>query len=1085
MPDQPYQTWPAILQSRGVVARTSDDTVPEGGYLNLNNVEELEENTLISRLGSTIVNKTGTTANPLPGPVHSLGRLVSATENQAWRYAGAGTALFRRTGDTPGPYTQIAAGLSGNQWSSISYRPNISSFPYLYLADSARMLKDNGATTQQQGIFQPATPVQALPLAPQQITLDSFENAPGGYSIVNASGAATVIRVGTILTAPITAPGVQKAAVASMANIVPFQLLTIDRGNASQETVLVLNVPYDNSGFFADFTKTHLAGATVDEYYLSVNVAASTTATISRFGSFNLGTFPNGTLSQGADYVAIYLRVGAPQNIEQIRILLDVGGGSFTEDYYYKLVLPSIYQNSITQTQDATTLVTQVLYDQAIGVYTSGAVSGYQLTSGANQWTKVLIQMSDFQTVGNAGLNSPGFTMASINAFRIEVVTNTNGPTSIGLDGLIAFGGYGPDSFAGVAYDWLYTYYNIDTGTESNPCMFMANPQPPQFTYQVIPRRQPVQLTLVPSTDAQVTHIRVYQRGGTLAANFLRLAQIPAASTSYLAISSDAEIEAATPISFTNDVPVTSTLPVPVNTALSVPLAPTGTGQMLTVTPASMANISVHQQVTIGADADLYQEIVIVQAVTLTTFTAFIQNAHAAGDPVAAEAIYGQPVNIAAVAYNRQWLAGDLNNPQLLYYSNAFSPESFSAAGNIEVGTPDDPIIAIVPFLGSLYVGTRSTWYGISPSQQPGTQPTVYPTTAVHGVSGSHGWITTENEIWHQAVDGIRAFAGGAATYRSQMIEFLFQPYVPGETPIEQANPSLLNQTVMAYWNNIVFIAYTGMDGNRYRLMYHTQYQRYRNDSVSALSMLLERDTNTLLYGDANGMIHQDRVGAFDEENVSGTVTATPIALTIQTPYLDQGAPKVQKQYNELTIDCNTNGVVVTPTLLFDDGELTLTLATFSSTSRQKINLNVNAGLGQQAYRVSLKLTASALQQAIFYQVAIRGVMLAETRQSFDTYVLNQGTDESKLCKQGYFDYESTAALSVNIYYDQAATAGFSFTLPAAPQRISTRVRFPAVKYRLIRVTGTSTADFQMWSADLEVKPIVTGKGYMKSPLAL
>lgn len=1088
MSDQQYATWPAILQSKGIVARTSDDTPPPGFYLNLGNVEELEENTLISRLGSVIINKTGTTVNALSGPAHSLARLVNTTTGLTWRYAGGGTQLYRRTGDTPGPYTSIATGLSGNEWSSIVYRPNLSSYPYIYFADSSKMLKDNGtlSVAQQQGIFQPYTPVQVQVQAPQLIVMDTFESASGDYIFSPGISAGTSTRVSTSLSNAIGGLGVQLAVVSSMENIVPFQLLVIDRGGANQETVLVLSVPYDNSGFFASFTKVHSTGATVTEEYLTFTVPANTTQTVTgTSGPYNLNAFPNGTLTQGADYIAIFINVGSPENINQIQLLLDVGDGSFTEDYYTKLILPSIYQDSIIQTADQPTLITQIIYDQAIGVYSQGAASGFQLATGENQWTAVLVQMSDFQTVGRAGLDNPGFTMADINSFQVQIVTATTGSSTIGLDGLICFGGYGPDSFAGVAYDWLYTYYNINTGEESNPCMFMANPQPPQFTDQVIPRRQPVQLTIEASTDTQVTHNRIYRRGGTLASNFFRVDEIPASQIVYIDQAADADIEGATPVSFTNDVPVTSTLPVPVNQTLQIPLNPTGTGELLFVFVTSNTGISPHQQVTIGADIDPYQETVIVQdVIAFDAFTAFIQNAHGVNAPITAESTYGQPCNICALAYNSQWLAGDPNNPQLLYFSNPFAPTSFSAANNIEVGSPDDPIIAIVPFLGSLYVGTRSTWYGISPSQQAGQAPTVYPTTAVHGASGSHGWVTTENEIWHQAVDGIRAFAGGSATYKSQMIEFLFQSYVPGETPIEEANPTELNMTVMAYWNNIVFIAYTGMDGNRYRLMYHTVYQRFRNDSEPAISMFLEKDTNTLLYGTEDGVIHQDRIGAIDEVNVGGLVVQTPISINIQTPYLDQGSPAAQKNYQELTIDANTNGQTITATLLYNDGEITETVGTFSTTSRQKVNLNLNAGLGQQAYRVSLQLTGATTQQVIFYQVAIRGTVLAETRQSFDTYWSSFGTETSKLLRDAYFDYNSTAPLTAIIYYDQGATAGYTFTLPASPVRISTRIRFPAVKFRLFRMVITSTADFQLWPGSfLRVKPILTAIGYNQFPL--
>ena len=954
MPDSYYSTFPATFKSRGIAARYTDDTLPDGTYLNLDNVEELEENALASRLGSVIINKTGAAADPLPAGVHSLERLASYS-GAAWRYAGAGTNLYRRTGNTAGPYTSIATGLSGQPWSAISYRPYLSSFPYLYIADAARMLKDNGTTTQQMGIFQPEQPVQALIQAPQEILIDSFEGSTSNYTTVNMGVLASSARVNTTLSSAVTATGVQTVTVTSMTNIAQYQLLDIDTGG-NAETVIVLVVTA--TGFTADFTKTHLSGAAVKEQYIKGTVAASATGTLtSTLGPYNLSTFPNGTLTQGADYICFYLYLDNAANVSQIQFLMDVGDGTFTGDYYTKTIIPSIYQGTVTQatSQTASTqtnLVTQVIFQQAVGVYTSGAVSGYQLNTGVNQWTKILVQMSDFQTVGRAGLNNPGFTMASVNAFQLQVTTTSTGGVTIGIDGLYVLGGYGPDSFGGVSYQWAYTYYNANTGTESNPCMFMSNVNPPAVTTYITPRRQPVLLTIVPSADSQVTHTRVYRQGGTLPQNFLQVDQIPAASTTYLDISADAQISAANILSLTNDVPVTSTLQVPVATTLTIALTPAGTGQTLTITPASMTNISAHQQVTLGNTIDPNQEVVIVETVTPTTFTAFVQNPHDLGDPVTAQSIYGQPVNIMALAYNNAWFAGDPNNPHYLYYSNAGNVEALSAAANIEVGTPSDPITAIIPFQGSLFVATRDHWYTIAPTTQTGAIPTVYPTTAVHGVVAPFGWVATESEIWHQSVDGIRTFAGGASNYRTQEIEFLFQDN--GPTPIVELNPNYFSSTRMTYWNNIVFLSYVGTDAAVHRLMYHTIYKRWRNDDVAATALFTERDTNMLLYGDAGGMIHQDRVGSYDEENVAGTVTPTAIALNLQTAYIDEGKPKNQKNYNELTLDVNTAGVTLTATLLFNDGEETVNVGTFATANREKVNLNINNGLG--AAGLSIKL---------------------------------------------------------------------------------------------------------------------------------
>ena len=317
--------------------------------------------------------------------------------------------------------------------------------------------------------------------------------------------------------------------------------------------------------------------------------------------------------------------------------------------------------------------------------------------------------------------------------------------------------------------------------------------------------------------------------------------------------------------------------------------------------------------------------------------------------------------------------------------------------------------------------------------------------------------------------------------YRTQDIEFLFQNN--GPTPIVELDPTQFSQTRMAYWNNIVFLSYVGTDANIHRLMYHTIYKRWRNDDVPATAMFVEADTNDLLYGDAGGVIHQDRVGSYDEENVAGTVTPTAIALNMQTAYMDQGKPKNQKNYNELTLDTNTNGQTLTATLIFNDGQITVPVGTFSTASRQKVNLNLLSGIGQQAYRVSLQVTGAVLSQAVLYQADLRGVILAETRQSMDTYWLKFGNDESKIAKDLYVEYTSTTALTGNFYYDQFTAPQFTFTLPAS-SRISTRVRLPAIKFRLLRLVVTASADFQVWGGSkILVKPVCATKGYASMDL--
>jgi hypothetical protein len=235
-------------------------------------------------------------------------------------------------------------------------------------------------------------------------------------------------------------------------------------------------------------------------------------------------------------------------------------------------------------------------------------------------------------------------------------------------------------------------------------------------------------------------------------------------------------------------------------------------------------------------------------------------------------------------------------------------------------------------------------------------------------------------------------------------------------------------------------------------------------------------------------LIRQDRVNvAYDETNVAGVVTQSPIAITMQTFYSDQGAPTVQKNYNNVTLDVDTNGQTLTAELLFDDGESTLAIGTVSTTERNRVNLNINAGDGFQAYKVSLLLTGSGTQRIFLYQASIDAIPLATTRQSWDSYWIKQGAAESKIAKEIYIDYNASAPIVCTVYYDESALVDpFVFKLPQFNGvRNSFRQRLPAVKYRLIRLVMDSAGnDFQIWdSSAWNVKPVKQGSGYEKIPL--
>lgn len=82
-------------------------------------------------------------------------------------------------------------------------------------------------------------------------------------------------------------------------------------------------------------------------------------------------------------------------------------------------------------------------------------------------------------------------------------------------------------------YQYCYTYYNINDGTES---------QPSEYSAEIVPSLQQVNIGIIASTDTQVTNIRIYRLGGNLTAMSL-VEEVANTTTTYIDNLSDLDIE--------------------------------------------------------------------------------------------------------------------------------------------------------------------------------------------------------------------------------------------------------------------------------------------------------------------------------------------------------------------------------------------------------------------------------------------------------------------------------------------------------------------------------------------------------------
>lgn len=1154
--DTKYSSLPWTFDSKGIMARPANDRPPnEHYYLDQAGTFEREESALSSRYGSTIINRDDPFQPPfpiakfnypLPAKPVTLSRLKSLN-GDTFRYAGLiSGALYRRASDTQGPYTQIISALSpqhlsGQRFSTLVTTCFGSAQPWLFICDRTQQLKDSGTGVPSKiGINPPTRPVTATEYAPRTLNIDTFQTSAGyGPSGMTLVGISTVATVGGTVGVGVLDYEQYTDLTGSFKNAPDGMIAT---STTTPDGALRLKFNTNGPLQTYDIISQNAVYSPADSFVfkaVSFTIASNTTGHIGKTAALDLSDY------QTEDLIVLVVQVDGAAAVQEIRLEFDVDGSGYSSSYYYKSIIPVSYQGSLSlpQVNDPVNAVGNAVSEQSIGInkqWDSGGISQIlaqiltdqpvdnnsntgiqpsQFASGDGPWSVIYLRKGDFQPVGNAG--TPGLDWSNVTGWRVQVTTNSQGSATLAFNGLYIQGSptadgigtnAGPSSFGGLGYGFVATYYNANTMTESNPCpipRFSVTENNPGGVSTLIVLRQAIDLLLQYSPDPQVTHIRIYAQGGIFADTFFYADQIPnltgTGTVNYRYILPDSARSQGNPVSLTNDVPVTSTLQKPINTTITAPIGPPVNTNVPTLETIAVADATAQfvptQKVVIGTPQNLEEVYVVVGGTG--SFTAYVQLPHAAAEQLQVFSIPGQPCFLSVMAYGQRYMAGDPNNPHFLYYCNPSRPENCAPQNYIPCGTPGDPITALIFFRGALFVRTMSTFYQVFPGNPPYAQPT----GSKHGSPASFDWCLTESEVWYQGWDGIRSFRGADGPYRSLIIEWLYRNN--NLTPIPLVDLNALGDVVSAFKNNTATFVYPGQDGSNHELQFSTSYNRWRNDNQNISAIYLEIDTNTLVYatpdtlGPSGGWFinYEDITKDYDDGGWgagapgSQPLIQIPISMSVQTPYLDQGLPNNQKQYNSLTIDANPNGQTVTVTLLFDDDNgtvLPITVGTFTGAVRKKFNFQINAagapepGLGQAAYRVSLKLTCPVKVAPILYQADIDAAPLPDQRNVLDSYWIKFGVDESKLVKQGYYDYTSTQPITVNLFADGDPVPYYTFTLPANPTRaeVPVRVRYPAMKLRQYRVVMTSAGSFQRWSPlQVDMKPIQATKGYIPAEI--
>jgi hypothetical protein len=1110
MADYKAETFP--FTNHGMVTKKQVAELAPGEFQYLQNVTSLQEGAITIRGGTQ--RKTDI-SGAITGLTHTIAKLrKTGVASADLRYVGTGQIIQRGPATDAGPFTTVAdLGTPGNlqRWTSEDFAAGTSGAQWKFFATQQAMLKDDGAQSYPLplwGILPPNRPVYATF---DQIMAVIVGTSATGLSGVTSGGTADRLS-GITLNAGFTpklvdgvTTGAQyvEATVTGLTGVTVGQLLTV---TGEPSPIPVQTIIVSPAAVGAIYTVAHSNGNTLSSPYAIYSVATS------------------------GDYTAFSGTVSADLSLSG----LAGNGYDSPDDIHLSINLsdPTLFS--------AMSLDLDV--SDSAGAYHDTYSIDIDLTNfGSGSWQELVFSKLLFTKIGRAG--QPNNSWKLVKAFRINFTAS--GAATFWFGALYGLGGHFPNADSTGAtqpltpYDYLTTFRNDVTGAESNPCQTMV-----QELFRT-PSTQYIRLFIGGTSDPQISTtaghntIAIYRRGGVFSDGLYRLIGFgtnPGYTASpgtgpllqFLDNVPDANLVNATILEFDNDPPVTSNLPTTFTATISSS-SPSiaGTGLIVTAVAVTTLTLSVQAPagvsdlstiLTVGTPLTIgtgrFQEICNIAQIDPggagpLTVKVYCQYYHNPGDQVTASYVVGQPCYLTCQAFGSFFLAGDRNNPHILYKAKTARPEAWpivnledGASGTIVVGSPSNPIMAITEFNGYVLVmnlGTFSlvsVWSGVmqNPIQAP----------VKRGLLASFAWCKVGNEIWYLAYDGIYSWAGGMERKRSEAINPIFLGQtVNGIAPIDTSIAGLKYCT-MEYHNHEVNMIYLDTGGATRRLRYSLIYDRWYivdDDPIYAtFAMHLDQDTgNMVLAKYANGpnesFLDYDDVGTSDSWQTLPSDGAL-IPFTAFTGFYNLGTPAAQKHFGDLVLELNNDGAQsLTVSVFWDFSATADPHNTFNISlpqpppglGRRTVALPiVDAGgltMGVDARAMAVQITGASAYPLTLYSLTFNSLPLQFQQRGRAYDWTDLGHPYDKKLEQLYLEYDMGQAGGVVVILCLDTLSGINGTTETLAVQtfplggsgrctanfpINPDTRAKMVRLRPLELTDQTTS-FMIWKSDFQM----------------
>lgn len=426
-----------------------------GYYRKLTNVESIQEGSISGRNGVIPVD-----AGYFTAPIHSIYRVKDAFNLTSTTLVGCGTTLYANG-------TELETGFSGESLSFAPYRPEKVNFPVIYVGDATKMKKVFYRKSESKWISQDI----GIAPPPYPIAMDVSSITSTTYTSVCTMSSMTNVDVHEFINQGIWTSTIP--AMKATATVAPGAGVTVFHALTSPATLHTIYFPVTTS----DCDKG-TSGKSKVEFFIKISDYTG-------ISGLRLSLFHSDLVN---GYVFNF-------PMDEILSYMPGSGGMISQE----VDTSPIEYGWITVTDP---------YDgnqsQVWGVLDVPIRSTTTITTTVNSWATVSIDRDKFVRVGQDASKN----WSNISGVLFEFTTTATASFQLQLYDLTLTKSPGLDSSAGMPYKWRYTYWNDELGIESNPCEEQAG-----YTNAV---NKIVRMSMLPSSDPQVTHVNLYRLGGTL-----------------------------------------------------------------------------------------------------------------------------------------------------------------------------------------------------------------------------------------------------------------------------------------------------------------------------------------------------------------------------------------------------------------------------------------------------------------------------------------------------------------------------------------------------------------------------------------